>query len=437
MKKFKGIIVLLAILYVTMAIFSYFGIKHITVKRDRVYRIDINRLYTSIVADSEQNSQKIQDNIEKILPLKNSEIKDITYLSSTETDTEKKKAFYNDQNGMQEQVMPVWTNADETGEVVGQLKFYYNKDQVQPWKYIRITEGCLFILFTTSILLWIYVNQKIIKPFHQLSEMPFELSKGNLNDEIKEEKNRYFGKFVWGIGMLRDALDGHRRNELKLAKDKKMILLSISHDIKTPLNAINLYAKALEEEIYDTPEDKKMAVQCIQEKTKEINGFVQEIIKSSTEDVVSIEVVNSEFYLKDLVSKIRTGYEEKCRIKKTEFIIGEYENHLIKGDLDRLYEAVGNIIENAFKYGDGKKIQITFPEEDYCQLIAIYNSGTAINVNEQPHLFDSFFRGTNTEGKSGNGLGLYICKEIMKKMEGDIFANSADGGMEFVLVCRM
>ena len=55
---------------------------------------------------------------------------------------------------------------------------------------------------------------------------------------------------------------------------------------------------------------------------------------------------------------------------------------------------------------------------------------------EIPHLFDSFFRGSNVDGKQGNGLGLYICSEIMKKQGGDIYAKAEKDGMEFVLVCQ-
>jgi K+-sensing histidine kinase KdpD len=267
--------------------------------------------------------------------------------------------------------------------------------------------------------------------------MPYELSKGNLSDGIKESKNRYFGRFIWGIGMLRDALESHKNKELKLARDKKMILLSISHDIKTPLNAINLYAKALEQGLYDTEEEKVEAVVKIQEKTTEINEFVKDIMKSTTEDVISIEVNNSEYYLTELINKIAAGYSERCRLSQMEFDIGSFENTLLKGDIERMYEAAGNLIENAFKYGDGKRISITFTEEDYCVLIHIFNSGIPVGDSELPHLFDSFYRGSNTEGKAGNGLGLYICSEIMKKMNGDIFARKCEDGMEFILVCPM
>ena len=94
-------------------------------------------------------------------------------------------------------------------------------------------------------------------------------------------------------------------------------------------------------------------------------------------------------------------------------------------------------MENAFKYGDGKEIKISFYEEEYCQLIKISNTGLCVKQEEMPHLFDSFYRGSNVADKAGNGLGLYICREIMQKMEGEIFAVRDETGMSFHLVLPM
>lgn len=260
---------------------------------------------------------------------------------------------------------------------------------------------------------------------------------GNLKEYIKENKNRYFGKFVWGINVLRENLEHHKMKELKLEKEKKLLLLSISHDIQTPLNTIKLYAKAIAEEFYDTDEKKISAAKQIQEKSLEIEAFVKEIIKTSSEDILEIKVKNSEFYLKDLIDKVIVTYKEKCNLKMVDFIVEEYSNKLVKGDLDRTFEVIGNILENAFKYGDGKEIIVSFYEEDYCQLIKIFNSGETVSQNEFNHIFDSFYRGSNAKDKQGNGLGLYICKYIMEKMDGEVFTECEREGMSFTLVLKL
>ena len=164
---------------------------------------------------------------------------------------------------------------------------------------------------------------------------------------------------------------------------------------------------------------------------------MQKIERSSSEALVSAEVEISEFYLREFVEMIKAYYEPKCRLVMTEFTIGAYENRLIRGDKDRAMEVVENLMENAFKYGDGRQIGISFQEEEGCQLVRIRNTGSAVNAEEMPRLFDSFYRGSNVGAKEGNGLGLYICREIMQKMEGEIFAQAENDGMSFFLVFPM
>jgi K+-sensing histidine kinase KdpD len=183
-------------------------------------------------------------------------------------------------------------------------------------------------------------------------------------------------------------------------------------------------------------EKKVQAAKQIQEKSLEIENFVKEIIKTSSEDILEIEVKNSEFYLKDLINKVIANYKEKCSLKMIDFIVEDYTNKLVKGDLERALEVIGNIIENAFKYGDGKVIKISFYEEDYFQLIKIFNSGETISQNEFNHIFESFYRASNAKDKPGNGLGLYICKAIMEKMDGEVFPECEREGMGFTLVFR-
>ena len=280
------------------------------------------------------------------------------------------------------------------------------------------------------------MKKKLVEPFQRLSELPIQLAKGHLKGHIKEEKSRYLGRFMWGMGQLKDTLDVSRQRQIELMKEQKKMLLSLSHDIKTPLNLIKLYSKALEEDIYTNEQEKRNAMHQIGEKSKEIEKYVEEIIQSSREDILDLPVHNSEFYLQDLLSKVMNVYAEQCALRHIDLKLGDFENRLLKGDIERCQEVLENLFENAFKYGDGRRIEVSFYEEDYCQLIRLFSSGSTVTDNEFNHLFESFFRGTNAKGLKGSGLGLYICKELMQKMDGTIFAEKCEDGMAFIMVLR-
>jgi signal transduction histidine kinase len=293
------------------------------------------------------------------------------------------------------------------------------------------------IISLCVIAMLLYIRIKLLKPFNKLKEVPYELSKGNLTVGLKENKNRYFGRFVWGLDLLRENIEEQRIKELALQKEKKTLVLSISHDIKTPLSAIKLYSKALSRNLYDSDEKRKEIAESISAKADEIENFVGQIIKASSEDFLNLEVKNSEYYLSDLINKISEYYTEKLSLLKIEFKIGEYNNCLLKGDIDRAVEVLQNVIENAIKYCDGGFINIVISEEEDCRIITVENSGCTLSENELPHIFDSFWRGSNAEKNSGSGLGLYICRQLMTKMDGDIFAECEDGKMKVSSVFRM
>ena len=390
----------------------------------REYLVEVNRLMRGM----EEKKQFSMPDLHKL-----EYIESVSYLSAADAgNTQKTEEFFYHKNGYETQIEPLMAD----GNVLGFVRFDYRNTKNAP-EWILFLCGLIAVstIFTLTVL--VYIKNKVLKPFVALSNVPYELSKGHLQPEIEENKNRFFGKFMWGVAMLSDNLKSAQKKTLKLEKEKKMLLLSISHDIKTPLNSIKLYAKALEEDLYETQEKKQDVFRKIGSLSGEIENFVGEIIRTSSEEILSIEVEDSEFYLKDLVEMIKEYYEPKCRLVMTEFHIGGYENRLMKGDKDRAFEVVENIMENAFKYGDGKAIEISFYEEDCCQLIRIKNTGEPVKPEEMPHLFDSFYRGSNVSAQEGNGLGLYICREIMQKMGGEIFAERKEDGMSFQLVFPM
>ena len=105
-------------------------------------------------------------------------------------------------------------------------------------KTVNVLLGIMVVMIIGVML---YIRLKILRPFEKLIDIPYELSKGNLTAPVKETKNRFFGRFMWGVDMLRENIEQQKERELSLQRDKKMLLMSLSHDVKTPLSAIKLY----------------------------------------------------------------------------------------------------------------------------------------------------------------------------------------------------
>ena len=99
-------------------------------------------------------------------------------------------------------------------------------------------------------------------------------------------------------------------------------------------------------------------------------------------------------------------------------------------------DAKNYLIKVSDERKDVKVVSIDIDEEENYKLIQIANSGCSLKEEELPHLFDSFYRGSNAEKKDGSGLGLYIAKSLMKMMGGDVFAKIDNGEFKIVTVVK-
>ncbi|MBP3248768.1 MAG: HAMP domain-containing histidine kinase [Ruminococcus sp.] len=302
---------------------------------------------------------------------------------------------------------------------------------------LRKTAVAMGALFLLILAVFLYIWRKIILPFGRLSSVPQELARGNLAVAIPEEKSRFFGKFTWGVNMLRESVEDSRRKEISMQRDKKLLLLSLSHDIKTPLSAIKLNAKALAKGLYQDEEKRRSAAESINSRADEIENFVSQITQAASEDFMTFEVVQGEAFLSQIIGKIHARYAPQLAMSGTELKIDQYEDGILSCDPDRLGECLQNLVENAIKYGDGRVIEIGFDRMDGCQLICVSNSGCQLERKELPQIFESFHRGSNSAGVNGNGLGLFICKRLMGLMGGEVYADIKDGFFNVTLVVKL
>ena len=294
-------------------------------------------------------------------------------------------------------------------------------------KMLILINGIWGAVILLTVLAALYIKHKLLTPFRDIADLPKELAKGNLSVPIREEKSRYFGEFLWGMDLLRDHMEQEKDERLALEREKKTMILTISHDIKTPISAIKLYNKALSTGLYDTEEKRNEAYAGIEKNANELEKYVEDIRQTVREDALTFRVENKTWYLSKVIDDLKKLYREKTAQLRTTFTVDVFEDCLLTGDPERALEVLQNLMENAIKYGDGKEIGISFSDEEDCKLVTVANTGNTMKTSELNNIFDSFYRGSNAEGVKGSGLGLYICRSLMRAMEGDIFAETRDG----------
>lgn len=386
---------------------------------DRLYNVEINRLMDRFANGALIGAEALAD-CERIIGV------DFLPVDSSQNAAEH---FFTDNQYV---IRPLYRD----DSLSGYIKFRYS-DALDLSRDILWQNVVLSLLFCGVLVMLLYIRRQIVRPMNVFSHMPAALAKGDFTTPVRAQKGKFFGRFLWGLDMLRETLAQERQRALALEKEKSETALSISHDIKTPLNAILLASKALQEGLYPEPEKQDEMLQKIDVRAHEIERLVAELQRSVSEDMLDLPVNIDEFYLSDVISRVDEAYRWQLELVRTEFTIDSYSNCLLIGDMDRIYEAICNLMENAVKYGDGKQISILFSREEGCQLITVSNTGNTLSDIETVRLFESFWRGSNATGKPGNGLGLFIARQLVVKMGGDAFATSQEGEMRVTLVLRM
>ena len=400
MLKFDKLFALLAALAVISGIAAAYIIGNDKQRSSRKYKLEISRVEQEIRAGNEVSAED------------HDHITDITVYSG------QKDFFTSDSHYV-------------IRDINGQLyRIDYSDDATSDHSRILIcTELIIAVSFAVVMLILLYIRKNIIKPFNHISELPYELSKGNITAPLTENKSRYFGKFIWGLDMLREQIENSKVREIEHIRNEKTLLLSLSHDIKTPLSAVKLYSEAIEKGLYSDIERCRSAAKNISEKVDVIESYVKDIISNTSNSVIDYEIKVYDVYQSEVMKKVLKSYKDRFEANGTQLKDEVSGDCLLHVDPDRLAEVLQNILDNAIKYGNGKLITISYSDEESYRLITVSNSGCTLPENELSHIFNSFWRGSNTGNKPGSGLGLYICRKLMNDMLGEVFAEIKDNTM--------
>ena len=315
----------------------------------------------------------------------------------------------------------VWSISRD-GIVEGFLVFSFRDDHMV--RTIVISETVVAVCFIISALFFIYIDRKVIMPFNRLSEYPERIAKNENADALPESKNRYFGKYIWGMNMLRDRLSGDTRKLRQLEKEQLTLVSTIAHGIKTPVANIKLYSEAIKSGLYrdDGIPDKKDAevADKITKNADDITDLVKELLDSASKGVIVFEPSVEAFYLTEIEDFIKREYDNRLSVLRIPYSIDMRSRVMISSDKNGICRILTQLLENAIKYGDGRGITVIVDKNEDGYVFSVRDVGSRIPDSEMPYVFNSFWRGSNASEVEGNGLGLYEASFIARKLGGDI-----------------
>ncbi len=225
---------------------------------------------------------------------------------------------------------------------------------------------------------------------------------------------------------LNKKLQEKERQALAASNAKTLFISNISHDIRTPLNAILGYAQILaKDESLDAIQKEK--VQKILTHGSYLLDLLDDVIEISKIDAGKIELHEESFDLKKFLENIEELYQDKAKAKGLAWrIVGKpAKETFVVGDKKKLFRVLVNLIGNAFKYTDYGKVElIVKPKDHNGYTFIVSDTGIGIEPQEQEAIFQTFTQAAAGQMRGGKGLGLSIASRYVQLMGGELLVES-------------
>ena len=289
---------------------------------------------------------------------------------------------------------------------------------------------CGLTILLGAVLLGLYIQKNIIVPFKQMKDFAGKVAEGKLDEPLLMEKNNMFGVFSESFDIMREELAESRKREQLLQRKEKELVASLSHDLKTPITGIKLSAELLKAKLtMQGIENLDQIADNIYKKADQMDLLVSDLF-SYTLDDLSEFTVNCQDEESGVLSDIIEKNDDKGCIVQSSI-----PSVLIHIDVKRLNQVIGNIIVNSYKYAD-TQIDVNYRIiEGYLEM-QIRDYGPGVPEGELQLITNKFYRGKEVEDtkKEGSGLGLYISKTLMEKMNGELVCKSEGDGFTVILL---
>jgi signal transduction histidine kinase len=240
------------------------------------------------------------------------------------------------------------------------------------------------------------------------------------------------GIFIIAIVLGGSLLTWQAHRNMADARQKTSFVSNVSHELKTPLTSIRMYAELLSGGRIKNPEKKKQYLQVIVDESQRLTRLVNNVL-----DFSRLEQDRKNYHLEELeLTECLRGITElnRLRVREAGMIFEVHlpeEQVLISADRDAIEQVVLNIIDNAIKYAaDGGELLIELKVKNGKCEIRFNDRGQGVPSEHRSRIFEKFHRVDDnlTAQHPGSGLGLSIARRLLRDMGGDLLYESRDGG---------
>jgi signal transduction histidine kinase len=276
------------------------------------------------------------------------------------------------------------------------------------------------VLVAASGVVGVLLSRRMLAPVSRASAAARSLAEGLLETRLPVETQDEFGTLAMSFNEMAQALE-EKINELSLSREReRRFTANVAHELRTPIGALVSEASLVRDQLDDIPPDARRPVELLVEDVRRLRRLVEELMEISLFDsgrqMVEMEQVDMPALIESLIA--RRGWTDAVKI--------EAEPVTIDSDRRRIERIVGNLVDNAIKYGR-EDVMVCVRQLDGTVAIDVTDRGPGIPSHHLPHLFERFFKADPARAGTGTGLGLSIVHENVRLLGGSVQVRSRIG----------
>jgi len=293
--------------------------------------------------------------------------------------------------------------------------------------------GIATLVITAIGALWVIsvTARRVIIPLRRLKLAAMEIRDGNLGYELPVSGHDEFAELAAGFEQMRVRLKDSMRLQERAETERRAMMASITHDLKTPITSIMGYAEGILDGVADTPEKTSEYVNVIRKKARSLQLLADDLSLLSRLENAQLPLDRQNADIGELVSEVAQEFaqnEPGLRL----------ESQLTTGlrvmmDREKMARVLVNLFQNSVKYKrpeqSSPEISLTLASQGGEALLTLSDKGIGVANKDLPHVFDQFYRADTSRGKqSGSGLGLAIARQLVALHGGKIWIVNNPGG---------
>lgn len=285
------------------------------------------------------------------------------------------------------------------------------------------------LLLTKEIVQFVFLlrlEKRIFKPLEKVKQGLDEVANGNSDIKIEYDKPNDLGFLISSFNEMTAKLSEGEKLKSEYEENRKALIANISHDLKTPIAAIQGYIEALLDGTAASLAHKDSYLKTIYQNSIYVNKLIDDLLLFSKLDMQKLDFDYASVNIRAVMDDFMEEYTFDLAERKiqVQYIVQLADDYYVKLDSKRFHQVFNNLIGNAIQHGPetGLSIQVTIFRQDNFIGIDIKDNGPGIATDKLPFIFDRFYRIETERPKdfANTGLGLAIAKELVEAHQGKI-----------------